>query len=442
MSTNAVSAKKTLEFQSKHFDVLLTNPFGREVDEFSREGWFIYFYQEAKGRRENRDEILEIMNQLFVCPEDIMHGATKYELQPPHKSLEDVDAGELRGILEELLNIGFEKVPLSTRPGAITDSSYDVAQAKIYYDVNEHVAAAWRGETRDWNTIKSHGGTLTQANFEKRAIDLNMRADWHPFQTPRNRQYLWYRRGQNDNCKYSVVSLGNHFRVAASFPKLEDRVSWPGMPHGVDQYNFSTIKSEGELDVGGRKYSSKYLAEVTLTCARGQVTQTMIVTRVYVALVFRQGWIVNTHLKQVKSKNKTELSELINVGRTPGFREIGSGDVPFKYYFGVIGILRVHHGSDDNDGYTVCPSRRLSFHKTRKDMLEIFADEDKAKTAYDKMIGLYREWRDCPPFINRWQGEGGFDDGPQLTYNHNGQKLPATIVKVKLSDGFNWHPRS
>ncbi|MGD0628329.1 MAG: hypothetical protein ABR987_03195 [Terracidiphilus sp.] len=427
-------------FTSRHFDDLLTNPFGREVDEYSREGWFIYFYQEAKGRRDNKEAILEIMNELFVCPDEI-RDATAYQMKAPYHALDEIPDGTLQGILDELLKIGFERIPLQSQPGRITDSSYDVAQAKIYYDVNEHVAAAWRGETRDWATIRTHGGTLTQANFEQRAVELNMRAEWHPFKDTYNRQYLWYRKGQNDNCKYSVVSLGNHFRVAANFPKLEDRVSWPGMPLSVDPSLFGIVKQEGEIQIqamGNKKITNKYFADIDLISTKGPVKQLMIVTRVYVALVFRQGWIVNTHLKQVKSKGKVELDEALKLGKTPGFREIGSGDIPFKYYFGVVALIRVHHGSEDDNGFTACVDKTKSFHKSENDLLEIFADEQKAKDAYQKMMNLYNEWFTAAPFTNRWQGEGGFDDGPALMYQKGDTKMPATLMKIAMSDGSTW----
>src|SRR5580698_11320429 len=124
MSTLGIAPQNTIIFQHKPFDVLLTNPFGQEVGEFSREGWFIYFYQEAKGRRDARETIIDIMNELFVCPDNVMQGATEYKLKGSLGSLADVPDGDLQYILDTLLRIGFEKIPLQGQPGKITDSSY------------------------------------------------------------------------------------------------------------------------------------------------------------------------------------------------------------------------------------------------------------------------------------------------------------------------------
>jgi hypothetical protein len=90
----------------------------------------------------------------------------------------------------------------------------------------------------------------------------------------------------------------------------------------------------------------------------------------------------------------------LKLGKTPGFREIGSGDIPFKYYFGVIALIRVHHGSEDDNGFTACVDKTKSSHKSENDMLEIFGDQQKAKDAYQKMMNLYNEWVTAAPRAN------------------------------------------
>lgn len=188
--------------------------------EFHQTGWFQYYYSEAATIADtlpeaDRKNLVDITNALFLQPTLSAPGTPyrqKYKLnQLPDKTL--------HGVLFELMSLGFSRIPASL-DRAIAGSASDIAiigrmlwsgDAKEVNGTSVRVVkvkAKWRADSRPYEEVRAASGFLTKSKSTRYADMAGISKPWHPLSTSMGNQWMWFRKGQSDNCLYSVVSVG------------------------------------------------------------------------------------------------------------------------------------------------------------------------------------------------------------------------------------------
>ena len=166
----------------------------------------------------DKKKLVEGMNRLLYRPGGVGSEALKVPL-------DEYPADKLRKVLTLFLEAGFLKVP-TTDADLLAENFDDLVRAsmKVYTGPKQY-KMRWRSDSRAYPDIESAGGFLAKArSAEGYAASLGMRQPWHPFSDPALRKYMWFRKGQGDNCLNSVVSVGRakEWQAYLPFPLMKD----------------------------------------------------------------------------------------------------------------------------------------------------------------------------------------------------------------------------
>jgi hypothetical protein len=89
-----------------------------------------------------------------------------------------------------------------------------------------------------------------------------------------------------------------------------------------------------------------------------------------------------------------------------GFDELGTSYIPLDAIFATIPIIRVHHGLEPEDGFTVFPDWQNS--QTMKDMRQAM---DLFGSAFDALWAEYMKQKYRAPFATAWSKTGAASPG-------------------------------
>jgi hypothetical protein len=310
---------------------------------YSPEHWFMYFWQEAqgawadKGTAKKADQVVAFFNTAFQ--KDADWPVRKRGEAPPQVSLDDpplIPKGrfeevfkddELCEYLELFLNIGFDWYSEQgcSETGVDHLRYIKMIDQKIGFEIR------WRGESsRDLATVLKQG-YAKQALIEKLKKDCNLGASWHPFSKEANNSKFWFRKTNGDNDWYTVVSVATDWRVSLGFPKIEQTPK------------LQILSANQVIDGKFQVRHPELIGEVEF--ADGQKEWRMI-TRSKIALLLVDTLYFDTQARQKKGG--------------VAFPEHGAAVIPGENVMGMVEFIRVHHGHDDDAGFTAVLDRGRS----------------------------------------------------------------------------------
>jgi hypothetical protein len=244
-----------------------------------------------------------------------------------------------------------------------------------------------------------------------------MRAEWHPFSQESVRGYLWYRLGQNDNCKYTVTSLAKDVRVALGFPKF-DTDNFPNMPrtdpNAMQPQQRAACTKDGVPLIG----------EVTLEGGGHTEVRFLAVTKTTVAQVILEKYIFDTQQAQ----------ESYQPGS--GFRELGVGKVPMRNIVGLFSFYRVHHGITEPDGFTALIDRPGCTPIEAKHLLKFSASQMEAEQLAAVLAPLYQQTLAMGPVASAWGPTGYANPGRPLTLADG--LTAARVRQIRINNNVVW----
>lgn len=308
-----------------------------------RAGWLAYYLTECTMDRGfmisggDAQEVDDGLNLLVSKNPEGGPGALRLKTGGRGGTLDDIPALRLRGILERFLRAGFDSLPGTTKAFNERDTSRDHLMnfMRKMSGNREAQSFCWRSDSRSMTEIGLDGGFQAKCNSanQETLAKHNMDKEWHPFRNPGVRQYMWFRKGQKDNCLYSVISIGSSedWKDYLSFPLVADHKSW-----NVTDMPVMVMRN-------GRRES------VTLG-----VSWTFVYLFVMSDLILAdtqqiQDWI---------AQEKLRLKE----GRSEGggaFPERATRGIPMENVYGAIKFIRIHHAdkatATDGHGFTARP---------------------------------------------------------------------------------------
>lgn len=378
------------------------------ITDYSPEWWFIYLWKEASSRITSatpmqRTTLLKFFNAVFIKP-PLFGAANKFVIpRGPFLSQQPNGASplgsrirsalELRGYFTEMLRVGFDYTSLGANnsPEASSDAMLAFIQNS---GVTIHYKLVWRGESsRTLQELRTKG-IQTQAKDAGRSVTIRCNEEWHPFFVDDIKQKLWYRAGQNDNCLYSAISVATDWKASACFPKIEQTT------------DLSRIQQRVKNKESLQKLQPEFKDRIGWIVYQNGNAEHRLVTLSKVALLALDGMYVDTKARQEDEK--------LGKGKDTGYPEWGARGIAGSNVLGMVEYVRVHHGVEDDDGFTAFTRKSKSTMVSREDLLLTFVD-NKAKTLYYATVedaftkaSLYK------PIGLRWKPTG-FEEIKALT---------------------------
>lgn len=308
-----------------------------------RAGWLAYYLTECTMDRGfmisggDAQEVDDGLNLLVSKNPEGGVGAMRLKTGRRDGGIDDVPAARLRGVLVRFLRAGFDALPGTVKAFNERDTSRDHLMnfmRKMSGD-REAQSFCWRSDSRSMTEIGLDGGFQAKCNSanQETLAKNNMDKDWHPFNLPAIRQYMWFRKGQKDNCLYSVISIGNSedWKDYLSFPLAADHKSWNMTDRQV------SVQRNGRLE-----------------------TVTLGVSWTYLYL-FVMSDLILADTEQIQSWIAAEKQRL-KEGRSEGggaFPERATRGIPMENIYGAVKFIRIHHAdkatATDDHGFTARP---------------------------------------------------------------------------------------
>jgi hypothetical protein len=409
------------DFARKHIRLIAELPkegiIGDEAyGEYSKKGWFLYFWKEARPQTAfytASAKIMPFFNELFELPaewdadpaaldgsspfmnvanmlvyKDSVAADQRVKKLKPKKKFDDVSDGTLKTLLTECLRIGFEKIPVQSTTGLGNVSSPDLmfARHSLILDESHKYSVGWRGDSRSMKDLEQAGGFLSKAESDQvppsggmsYAESINLRTDWNPFKDPAVRAQYYYRKEQQDNCLHSVVSVTLDFVTASTFPKLEDLVG--GWLKG------KALDKSASVDAPPDELKPK-LCDATI--GGKQVKRIADQNTLFLVVLF--GGFFDTQKRQ----------------QSGSFPEVAVKRIPANNIVGVLSYIRVFHTLNEADGFTVLWDPVKSQRPSREKCNAVAGDEKIGGLLWRDVRKQYDTVKHSMPFRACWTGTGG-----------------------------------
>ncbi|NER93975.1 MAG: hypothetical protein F6J86_09060 [Symploca sp. SIO1B1] len=301
----------------------------------------------------------------------------------------------------------------------------------VFYKVNSYkkheekseqfelIAVAFRGDARDFNKVKDHKGTRAKVLVED-DID-NLKAPWNPFNFTPEKDNMYFRRGANDNCIYSVVSIGGNYPLPLGFPLIEDKA--------IYKYplNWKNFKGWSDIEKQTAKNSGIKIAKVEYLNDNGAGNfsheQDLFIgteNYLYLSRLVNGDEFVNT---QEVAENK--FSHDKNSCKERGVREI-----PLEKLMVGIKVRRVHLGACRTDGTFGLVVERQYFFDEKWQAAKFVEDPQfwwKFNTfAQQHFWGNKQSAREFANYIKNTFKKGSFIEGECI--NDNNKKKAISII--------------
>lgn len=409
------------DFVRKHLKLLLET--SREAlihdpyEEFSKEGWFLYFWKEARdqdGIYRNSGEVLAFFNDLYELPKqwDLTGPANQLEEPGPFyaykggvpegervkvlgykdgKNWGNVDDQILFNLLNACLKVGFERikvVPNGNELGEIqADSPLAFARHSLILGNDHHYTLGWRGDGRDLGQLKDAGGFINKAQSEVRAKGesesyaekILARKPWNPFSKPENRCDYFYRKMQQDNCLHTAVSVTLDFVTASTFPKLEDMLG--------SLFGGYVIQPSATVEGLPDHLRNKLCRVVTGTGKK--LFRYADRQQLYLVVLF--GAFFDTQKRQASNP----------------FPEVAVKRIPIRDILGSLSFVRVFDGLQESQGFTAHYDQAKSVWPTMERMIAFTGDWAIARSLWPTLHEEITKITTSMPFHARWTGSRG-----------------------------------
>ena len=360
----------------------------RDVEEYSFEWWFNYFW--AEGRRggkegapaDERDAFWWVVSQMFdasTLPKNSGEAGTINELGTGFKlkaGVADFDTSKRRKILHTLMKVGFEEFPVAFRETAESLFAHMVTMP-AREGANDHVtfslALGYRSDSRPWSSIQTQG-IRARSHVPVLVGSMKMSEPWHPFSDPEVRNKIWFRKGVEDNCLHSVISIASKFNDALYFPRIDDGsiYSFASRLGGTSPLNQRWTPEVNQ----GAKANRASLCKVALS--NGDDRYLVASRTTILVFAFPPSFMAaNTESYQR------------HLGGASPFPERGVGEIPTEYVLAIFDVLRVHHGATADDGQTNFV-QKITLTKTDDATLKSVLLTDDAVLAFKAYIGEHQ----------------------------------------------------
>lgn len=316
-------------------------------DKHDRAGWLNYYLMECTMDRgflvskTDSNNVEDALNMLASKNPEGVPGAMRLKTGSKAGSIGSISDARLRDIMTIFLKAGFDSLPGSVKEFNNKDTSRDHLMnfVRKIGGNRETLSFCWRADTRSFQDIVDDGGFQAKCNSKNNEtlVRHNLDKAWHPFQDASIKKFMWFRKGQKDNCLYSVISIGNseHWKDYLSFPLVRDHKSWNMTDKKV------LVKKDGSYQSVTLGVSWTYLYLFVLSDLILADTEKI------------QEWI---------TAEKLRLKEGKSVGGG-AFPERAARAIPMENIFGAVKIIRIHHAdkatADDDHGFTARP---VSYH--------------------------------------------------------------------------------
>jgi hypothetical protein len=295
------------------------NLFTEATDKYSLKGWANYFYCECSAQDKK-----EFFKRVYT-PER--------RLQP---SFTMMDNDAARSLLADMLLSGFTAYP----------DTYKGNDQTLFPQLggNAQLRVGFRGELRQPAQVKAQNGCLPKARIVTLQQSLNMSKPWHPFSLPAYRDKVYYRKGNGDNCLFTVVSVTTDFDTACKFPLLADL-------NDPKDIGIATVEAQGlqsrvaalQQQIGDAITRQRNSGIAALPPA--QPTRAVRESRVRILKSVR----MNVYLFRVPEAWNTEKYQADH--QNESFHERAADKVPWANFLARVRIDRIHYGGDSNDGH-------------------------------------------------------------------------------------------
>lgn len=317
-----------------HDGVVRTDPYARvhfnakdpipknRVTDYSFEWWFNYFYNEC------HPGIREIVYREWLNPD----GTLRYlDKSNDHK----------RDVLTRMLEDGF--VAYGMLPDRY-EGNDDVILPRM-----GGVKVEFRGDSRTPFQVKGQNGTSARARVPALRLEEHMDSDWHPYsRIPQTKMY--FRRGQQDACLQTVVSVAPMFSDATKFPPVNEMKASDRRTASVELVGWRPPAVQNDIRARAQKFGSPNLNLPSLIATR---------TYVYVVRVdraFNTEAVQEDIVRSVPPHHGITLSSGVDFyenAQASGFRERAVGEIPWNHHLACFMVDRVHYGDNFNDGHLI-----------------------------------------------------------------------------------------
>ena len=320
------------------------------VVEYSFEWWFNYFWSEGRrggfGTASNDEarRFWAVATRMFTADSmpanagqssQINESGRGMKLKPAALALDD---GTKRQVLRDLLVLGFEEFPMAFRETAESLFAHQVTMPAVQANnqVTFSIALGYRSDSRSWAAIQAQG-IKARSHVPVLVQSMNMADPWHPFSDIDTANKLWFRRGAEDNCLHSVISIASKLDDAMYFPRIDDG----------SIYKFrSQMPAAGDLFVRWTP-----VIDQSAKTTRASLCKVMLGSGQECYLIgSRTSILVFAFPPNFMAANTESYQR--HLGAASPFPERGVGEVDSNYVLAILDVYRVHHGATADDGQT------------------------------------------------------------------------------------------
>lgn len=319
------------------------------VVEYSFEWWFNYFWSEgrrggtSKATPAEARQFWAVATRMFTADSMPANAAEASQINIAGSGMKLLPAAHLlddatkRSVLHDLLVLGFEEFPMAFRETAESMFAHQVTMpaAHAQNQITFSIALGYRSDSRTWAAIQAQG-IKARSHVPVLVQSMNMSQPWHPFSDVNTANKLWFRRGAEDNCLHSVISIATKLDDAMYFPRIDDG---------------SIYKFRGQMQNGDLFARWTPNVNQAALATRASICKVMLGTGQECYLIgSRTSILVFAFPPNFMAANTESYQR--HLGAASPFPERGVGEVDSNYVLAILEVYRVHHGATADDGQT------------------------------------------------------------------------------------------
>jgi len=320
------------------------------IVEYSFEWWFNYFWSEgrrggtSKAANDEVRRFWSVATRMFTADsmpanagdsEQINISGRGMKLKPAAQALDDATKQQM---LRDLLALGFEEFPIAYRETAESLFAHQVTMPAVQANnqITFSIALGYRSDSRSWQAIQAQG-IKARSHVPVLVQSMNKAQAWHPFSDINTANKLWFRRGAEDNCLHSVISIASKLDDAMYFPRIDDG---------------SIYKFRSQMSAAGDLFARwTPVIDQSAKTTRASLCKVQLGSGDECYLIgSRTSILVFAFPPHFMAANTESYQR--QLGAASPFPERGVGEVDSNYVLAILDVYRVHHGATADDGQT------------------------------------------------------------------------------------------